>query len=255
MRLEERRFLKLAAAGGGLVAAIPILYLTVLVVWGASLTPRPVPSPTPAPPLVARALWARAGGGRAAELRGVNPVNLVGLLVCSNLSGGGDDADRLDPEPLAACATWLPALQGIAYLSSRHGEDHRIARASFRGGASAMATTLRVSHSWTRDELLNTLAARADFGYGWRGLDAAARGYFNTTPDRLALHEAALLASMAGERYFQPWCHPGGTTALRNRTLARMRANGAISEADFRAAEAMPLGLAPPPDNRAPCRE
>lgn len=255
MRLEERRLLKLGLVGGGIVASIPVLYLTFLTVWGATLTPRPTPSPTTALPLIKDALWARAGGGRATELRGVNPINLAGLMICSNLSGGGDDPQRLDDESLAECAKWLPALQAIEYLAKLHGDDHRIPRATFRGGAASMANLLRLSHSWTRDELLNTLAVRGDFGYGWRGVEAAARGYFNKTPDQLALHEAALIASMAGERYFQPWCHPGGLAESRNRTLERMRANGAISETDFRTAASMPLGLGPPPENRPPCRE
>jgi transglycosylase-like protein len=252
---SKRRVLIFVLVAGGVIALIPVVYLSSLVVWGSTLTPPPTPSPIATTTLFKDALWAHAGGGRATELRSVNPINLAGLMICSNLAGGGDDPQRLDSESLAECAKWLPAMQGIEYLSRLHGEDHQIPRASFRGGASSMATILRMSRSWTREELLNTLAARVDFGYGWHGVDAAARGYFNKTPDQLALHEAALIASMAGERYLQPWCHPGAMTESRNRTLERMRDNGAIAEADFRIAAALPLGLAPPPEKRPPCRE
>ena len=61
------------------------------------------------------------------------------------------------------------------------------------------------------------------------------------------------IAALAGEHDSQPWCHPDATTQLRNRILARMYNNGAISDTDFRAAEAMPLGLAAPPADHKPC--
>jgi hypothetical protein len=247
VRLEEKRLLKLALGGGGVIALIPVLYLTFLLVWGSSLTPRPTPSITTAPPLFSHALWARAGGGRATELRAVNPINIAGLMVCSNLNGGSDDAQSLDAENLAECAKWLPALQGLVYLSSLHGEDHQIKRASFRGGASSMATMLRLTYSWTREDFLNTLAARADFGFGWRGAEAAAHGYFGKPADRLALHEAALIAAFPGETYIDPWCWPGRSTELRNRTLARMLENGAIDRATYDAAAAQALELASAP--------
>jgi hypothetical protein len=247
VRFEERRLLKFALVGGGIIALIPVLYLTFLLVWGSSLTPRPRPSSTTAPPLISHALWARAGGGRATELRAVNPINIAGLMVCSNLNGGSDDAQSLDAENLAECAKWLPALQGLVYLSSLHGEDHQIKRASFRGGASSMATMLRLTYSWTREDFLNTLAARADFGFGWRGAEAAAHGYFGKPADRLALHEAALIAAFPGETYIDPWCWPGRSTELRNRTLARMLENGAIDRATYDAAAAQALELASAP--------
>jgi hypothetical protein len=253
VRLEERRLLKFALVGGGIIAMIPVLYLSSLFVWGASLTPPPSPSPVAAPPLVKHALWARAGGGRATELRGVNPINAAGLLICSNLSGGGDDAQRLDGESLAECAKWLPALQGMEYLSSLHAEGHQIPRASFRGGASAMATMLRLSHSWTRDEFLNTLAARADFGYGWQGVDAAAHGFFGRPAAALSLPQAAYVASRVGDLQTDPWCEPDVARDMRDRILERMRSNDAITGTQYREASAATLELASPPPESA-CR-
>jgi transglycosylase-like protein len=254
VRLEERRLLKLALVGGGVIAFIPVLYLTFLLVWGSSLTPRPTPSPTTAPPLVSQALWARAGGGRATELRGVNPINVAGLIVCSNLNGGSDNAQSLDAESLAECAKWLPALHGLEYLSSLHGQDHQIKRASFRGGASSMATMLRLTYSWTREEFLNTLAAQADFGYGWKGIEAASRGFFGRSAIVLTLAQSAFLASRVGDTRTDPWCEPAAATEMRNRVLDRMRINGAVSAADSEAASVAELDLAPPPEGRPPCR-
>ena len=187
----------------------------------------------PVPPLVKHALWARAGGGRATELRSVNPINAVGHIVCRELRGIPDNPRPEDQPRADDCAGWLPAMSGLEYLSNLHVRDSGVERNSFRGGAGSFATMLRLSASWTREDFLNTLAARADFGYGWRGVDAAARGYFGKTPNQLALHEAAMIAALAGEHDSQPWCHPEATTQLRNRILARMHDNGAISDTDF----------------------
>ena len=247
MRLEERRLLKFAVIGGGAAALVPVVYLTSLVMWGGSLTPPPTPSAAAAPPLVKDALWARAGGGRATELRGVNPINVAGLMLCSNMSGGGDDAQRLDAGSLAECAKWLPALHGMEYLANLHGEEHKIDRPTFRGGASSMATMLRLSHSWTRDEFLNTLAAKADFGYGWLGIDAAALGFFDRPAAALTLSQAAYLASRVGDRRTDPWCEPDAARQMRDGILERMRTNGHISDTQYQIATADTLELRSPP--------
>src|SRR5688572_21399428 len=176
---------------------------------GLSVAPDlPAIEGTPAPALIKDALWARAGGGRATELRSVNPISVAGHLGCRLLNGVPDNPRPEDDRRAAECAEWLPAMSGLEYFANLHLNDSGVERNSFRGGAGSFATLLRLSASWNREDFLNTLAARGDFGYGWRGVDAAARGYFNKTPDQLALHEAVLIAAMAGERYFQPWCHP-----------------------------------------------
>lgn len=254
MRLEERRLLKFAIVGGGIIALIPVLYLTSLFVWGARLTPPPTPVPSGAPPAIKDALWARAGGGRATELRGVNPFNVAGLVLCSNLNGGTDDPQRLDAENLAECAKWLPALHGLEYLSNLHVVDHGIERNSFRGGAGSMATMLRLTHSWTREDFLNTLAARANFGYGWRGVDAAAVGFFGRPATALTLPQAAFLASRVGDLRTDPWCEPSAAVQMRNRILDRMRNNNAINDTQYLAAVAETLELeAPPAEGRPAC--
>ena len=256
MRLEERRTLKIVLGLGALAALVPVAFLTGLFFLGLSVAPNlPAVEGAAAPALIKDALWARAGGGRATELRAINPLNVVGHLACRQLNDVPDNPRPEDDARAAECAKWLPAMSGIEYFSELHLKDLSVNRNSFRGGAGSFSTMLRLSASWNREEFLNTLAARGDFGYGWRGVEAAARGYFDKAPDQLALHEAALIASMAGERYLQAWCHPVATAESRNRTMARMRDNGAISDADFRAAAAMPLGLTQPPDNRLPCRE
>jgi hypothetical protein len=253
VRLEERRTLKLVLGGGIAAVLLPVVYLAALFVFGVSLVPGPVPDTAPPPPMMARALWARAEGGRATELQPITPVNVAGYVICMELAA-------LVEEPAAraakraGCARWLPAMRGLEYLSTLHVQAHGVPRASFRGGAGSFATTLRVAYSWTRDDVVNTLAARADFGERWRGIDAAAAGYFGKTVDALTLGEVAFLATRVANTGTDPWCEPDVALAQRNRVLKQMQDDGAIAEPEFSEASASALVLAAPPSDHPSCK-
>ena len=251
MRREERGILKVVLGVAAVGALAPILFFTGLFVLGTAVAP-PLPAPpdTSAPRLVKDALWARAGGGRAAELRPINPLTMAQFAACVAQAPGANDNERM-----AACRHVMPAMPAMEYLSNVLLRDHGVNRNSFRGGAGAMVTMLRVSRSWTKEDFLNTLAARADFGFGFRGADAAAHGYFGTSADRLELHQAALIAAFPGENYIDPWCWPVRTAELRNRILARMLENGAIDESAYQQAVATPLGIVPRSGDRPPCEK
>ena len=232
-------------------AAAPIVFFSGLLLLGRAVAP-PLPAPpaAPAPPLIRDALWARGGGGRATELRPINPLTMAQLAACLVQAPGNNDNERM-----AECRHVMPAMPAVEYLSEVLLRDHGVQRNSFRGGAGAMVTSLRVTRSWTRDEFLNTLAHRADFGYGWRGVEAAARGFFRRPAATLTLPEAAFIASRLGDARTDPWCEPDAAASQRNRILTRMQESGAISATDFQAASVAALGLAAPPEGRPACRE
>ena len=234
---------------GALAGLAPILFFTGLYVLGVAVAPElPAPPSTPAPPLMKDALWARAEGGSATELRPINPVTMAQMVACVAAAPGDNDNQRI-----ASCRHVMPGLPAIEYLSNLLLRDHGVNRNSFRGGAGAMVTTLRVSQSWTKQDFLNTLAALGDFGYGWRGIEAAAHGYFGRAAADLTLPQAALIASRLGDLRPDPWCDPGAAATMRNRVLTQMGDSGAISEIDFNTASVAELGLAPPPEGRPPC--
>lgn len=252
MRLEERRLGKWVLVAGSIAVLIPVVYLSSLLVWGTWVAgPRPVPETRPAPRLLRDALWARADGGHATELRPINPITIVQHVACTELADWYDDPQKRRRE----CRKYLPALAGVEYLATLHLKDQQIERASFRGGAGGMATTVWLSRSWTRENFLDTLAARADFGFGFHGVDAAARGYFGKPADRLSPPEAAMIAGFTAETYIDPWCWPGRATELRNRILTRMRENDAIDEPTYREALAAPPGVVARPKDQPPCEK
>ncbi|WP_157758172.1 transglycosylase domain-containing protein [Cystobacter fuscus] len=106
----------------------------------------------------------------------------------------------------------------------------------------ALALTVWISRHWSAEELLTAYAQRAPFGRGLIGLEAAARSYFGVEPERLALHEAALLAGLpqSPSRY-SPLVHPEAALRRRDFVLSRLQSAGLISEAQREDARKQPL--------------
>lgn len=246
MRLEERRTLKVVWVVGGLGVVGAVLFFPSLYVFGLWLAPpRPVPEATHAPPLLREALWARANGDPSTELRPVNPIAIVQHVACTELAENGDTPNGR-AERLADCRKHLPAIQGVEYLAGVHMRDHHF-EPSVLTGIRRVATAVWMTRSWTREQFLDTLAKRSEFGPGWRGVEAASRGYFDRAAAQLTLPQAAMLAAFVGDRGTDPWCDPAAAAAMRGRILQRMHDNLVIDGAALDAANASELRLAPPP--------
>ena len=144
MRLEERRTLLVLLVAGtvGTVLFFPAIYFFAL--WLAP--PRPIAEATAAPSLLREALWARADGGRATELKPVNPINFIHHRVCRALAARHDVA-ATRAERRAECLKQLPAIQGVDYLSGLHIREHNVAP-GFREGITQFATS-RIGDSRT----------------------------------------------------------------------------------------------------------
>ena len=251
MRREERRvaiiLLRLAVVGVIGAALLPIAVYQ-FGLWVAP--PRPVPQAANAPQLLLDALWARAEGGRADALRPITPISLAQLAACVAMAEGRNDNERIDH-----CRHVMPGLPGVEYLATLHLQDSGVERNSFRGGHGQFATVVWMTRSWSKEDFVNTLAARGRFGNGWRGVEAAARGLFGREAAALTLAQVAVVASRVGDSNADPWCEPEAAGAMRDRILGRMLENGIIDHASFERARAEPLGLATPPGNRPPCKK
>lgn len=251
MQFNARRaFFGLLITGvTGAVLFPPAIYLIGLAV----APPRPVPAEMPVPPVIADAIWARANGGRATALTPITPVSMAQLAACVAIEDFKDTTPG-DAQRVAACRAYLPAIQGLEYLSGVHMRDANL-NPSFREGLGRFSTTVWLTHSWTKAEFLNTLASRAEFAHGWRGVNAASHGYFGRDAADLSLAQAALLAAFIGEQWQDPWCGPVGSAALRHRVLEQMRDNLAIGDQAFQVADASSLDIVPPPADHKPCRD
>ena len=239
---------------GVLIAGVAgaVLFPFAIYFIGLALAPpRPIPATTHVPPLVAAAIWARADGDGDA-LRPLSPVSVAKFAACIAYEDFQDTTPG-DARRVAACRRYMPAIQGLEYLSTMHMREAHLTP-SFREGLGRFSTTVWMTRSWTKVEFIDTVAERGEFGVRFRGLEAAAQGYFARDAAHLTLPQAALAASFVGDRRdLDPWCDPELAAGRRHRILVRMRENQAIDEAAFQSADRSELGLGPPPANHTSC--
>ncbi|MGE0298524.1 transglycosylase domain-containing protein [Pseudonocardia sp.] len=106
---------------------------------------------------------------------------------------------------------------------------------------------LQMERSLSKDEILTRYLNVVFWGNNAYGIKAAASTYFNTTPDKLTVPQAALLAGMVrSTSAFDPVAKEGPARERRNLVISQMRDQQMITEAQ--AAEAMraPLGVVNP---------
>ena len=98
-----------------------------------------------------------------------------------------------------------------------------------------------------KDAILQRYLNIVFLGNNSYGVGAAARTYFNTTPDRLTVPQAALLAGMVqSTAQFDPAQHPVAATGRRNEVINQMSDQGMITPQQAAEATAAPLGIAEP---------
>jgi len=103
---------------------------------------------------------------------------------------------------------------------------------------------VRLERRYTKDEIITMYMNRFDFINQGVGIKSASRVYFGTTPDSLALNEAAMLVGMAkNPALFNPIRFPDTTQQRRNVVYGQMKRNGLLTQAEFDSLKMEPLGL------------
>ncbi len=106
---------------------------------------------------------------------------------------------------------------------------------------------LQLEKQLSKDEILARYLNIVFFGHNAYGVASAARTYFNTTPDRLTISQAALLAGMVrSTSTYDPVENPEQALARRNVVIAEMANVGSITSEQASAAMAEPLGIQRP---------
>jgi penicillin-binding protein 1A len=103
---------------------------------------------------------------------------------------------------------------------------------------------IRLERAYTKDEILLMYLNTVDFGNNSFGLKSAARTYFNTTPSKLKMDQAALLIGLLkGPSYYSPIRHAERSLNRRNTVLSQMVKYHYLSEKEYNSLKDIPLGL------------
>ena len=103
---------------------------------------------------------------------------------------------------------------------------------------------IKLERFYSKEEIIKMYLNQFDFLYNAVGIKSAAKVYFNTTPDNLDIHQAALLVGMVkNPSYFNPVRHPQRALDRRNVVLEQMYKAGYISREQLDSLTALPLGL------------
>lgn len=106
--------------------------------------------------------------------------------------------------------------------------------------------SLRIETAFTKDEILERYLNEIYLGLGAYGVAAAALVYFDKSVHELTVAEAAYLAALPkAPNNYHPFRQPEAAIARRNWVLERMMVDGAITDAERRAAIAEPLKVKP----------
>lgn len=92
-------------------------------------------------------------------------------------------------------------------------------------------TAVRLERNYTKEEIITMYFNTVDFGaYNTYGIKSAARTYFNTTPDKLNVQQAAILVGMLkGPGIYSPVRYPQNAIRRRNVVIDNMRKEGFIT--------------------------
>jgi penicillin-binding protein 1A len=97
---------------------------------------------------------------------------------------------------------------------------------------------------YTKKEIMTMYLNTVHFGSGAYGVKVASKTFFNTTPDKLKLHEAAMLVGvLKGPSVFNPVFNPDTALSRRNTVLEQMQKYKYIGATRCRSTKAIPLSL------------
>jgi penicillin-binding protein 1A len=103
---------------------------------------------------------------------------------------------------------------------------------------------VKLERNYTKEEIITMYLNTVDFGNQAYGIKSAARVYFNTTPDKLTVPEAATLVGLQkGITRYSPTRNPERSLERRNTVMAMMVKADKLTPEQFETERAKPLGL------------
>lgn len=105
-------------------------------------------------------------------------------------------------------------------------------------------TALKLEELYTKEEIITLYLNTVSFGENVYGIKAASQRFFDKTPDRLNVSEAAVLIGMLkANTSYNPRLYPEASKQRRNTVLALMVKEGFLAPEDLSTLSDAPIGL------------
>ncbi|MEV4311181.1 transglycosylase domain-containing protein [Actinocrispum sp. NPDC049592] len=105
---------------------------------------------------------------------------------------------------------------------------------------------LQLEQKMSKEDIITGYLNTVEFSNEIYGIGAAAATYFGTTPDKLTVPQAALLAGMVNNpSVYNPWSNGAKALERRNLVIDTMVQTGRLAQSDADAAKKEPLGVLP----------
>ncbi|RZK66229.1 MAG: penicillin-binding protein, partial [Pedobacter sp.] len=103
---------------------------------------------------------------------------------------------------------------------------------------------VKLERNYTKEEIIVMYLNTVDFGNQAYGIKSAARVYFNTTPDKLTVAQAATLVGiLKGITRYSPTRNPDRALARRNTIMGLMVKAELLTDQELQSEQEKPLGL------------
>ncbi|WP_245633800.1 transglycosylase domain-containing protein [Amycolatopsis jejuensis] len=136
-------------------------------------------------------------------------------------------------------------LINVVYRGDKSGQDKAQEQTLSRKLKEARIA-INLETKLSKDQILAGYLNVVEFSRQIYGIGAAAHAYFNTTPEKLTVPQAALLAGLVNNPItFDPWNHADKAAKRRNLVLDRMVANQKLAKEDAERFKQEPLGVVP----------
>jgi len=104
--------------------------------------------------------------------------------------------------------------------------------------------SVQLERIYTKEEIITLYLNQFDFLYNAVGIKTASFVYFNTTPDKLKIEDAALLVGMCkNPSFFNPRRFPERAISRRNVVLDQLRRSGDITTEEADSLKNLPIAL------------
>ncbi|MDO1445615.1 transglycosylase domain-containing protein [Rhodocytophaga aerolata] len=105
-------------------------------------------------------------------------------------------------------------------------------------------TAIKLERTYSKEEILTLYLNTVDYGSNAFGIKTAARTFFNTTPDSLAIQDAAVLVGgLKATTYYSPLLHPDRALKRRNVVLSQMAKYNFIKPSEYDSLSKLPIKL------------